>query len=221
VATTDANGVPVVGKLRVTVGENRIVMLPDGQLVARPVQQAEPTSQAFEPATKAALAAQLRVSQLSGFQTKETRRYLYVYNCSEPFAEAASRILETMFRGVAGYAQMQELPVVPPETQPELGRDSLPECAEVASCRTGKLHYQVKTPPQSVIQVLRQVGCRHDCARGIRVLQLLHQRDDDPVEFPDIERIAAALPQGIQFIESEARRGIVRVIEAENGRAAP
>jgi hypothetical protein len=115
VATTDANGVPVVGKLRVTVGENRIVMLPDGQLVARPVQQAEPTSQAFEPATKAALAAQLRVSQLSGFQTKETRRYLYVYNCSEPFAEAASRILETMFRGVAGYAQMQELPVVPPE----------------------------------------------------------------------------------------------------------
>lgn len=114
-ATTDANGVPVVGKLRVTVGENRIVMLPDGQLVARPVQQAEPTSQAFEPATKAALAAQLRVSQLSGFQTKETRRYLYVYNCSEPFAEAASRILETMFRGVAGYAQMQELPVVPPE----------------------------------------------------------------------------------------------------------
>lgn len=115
VAVTDDEGLPVVGKLWVTVGEHCIVMLPDGQLVARPAAQAPPTPQAFEPATKAALAAQLRGSQLAGFQAKETRRYLYLYNCSEPFAEAASRILETMLRGVVGYAQVQELPVTPPD----------------------------------------------------------------------------------------------------------
>ena len=52
---------------------------------------------------------------MTGFQSKETRRYLYLYNCSELFAEAASRILETMFRGVVGYAQTQEVPVTPPD----------------------------------------------------------------------------------------------------------
>jgi hypothetical protein len=115
VMIADADGVPVVGKLLVTVGETGIVMLPDGQLVTRAADRVEPTEQPFEPVTKTAQAAQLRTSQLAGFQAKETRRYLYLYNCSEPFADAASRILETMFRGVVGYAQMQELPVVPPE----------------------------------------------------------------------------------------------------------
>lgn len=115
VATSDGNDSPVVGKLLATVGENCLVMLPDGQLVARPAAHAAPTQRAFEPAAKTELAAQLRASQLAGFQAKETRHYLYLYNCSEPFAEAASRILETMLRGVVGFAQVQKLPVAFPE----------------------------------------------------------------------------------------------------------
>jgi hypothetical protein len=115
VATADGQGAPVVGKLLVSVGDVRIVMLPDGQLVTRAANRAEPTERPFEPATKAALAEQLRSARLTGFQSKETRRYLYLYNCSELFAEAASRILETMFRGVVGYFQAQEIPVAPPE----------------------------------------------------------------------------------------------------------
>ena len=115
VTTAGVDGAAVVGKLLVTVGDNGIVMLPDGQLVVRSVRQFEATEQPFEAASKAALAAQLRSDALADFRTKETRRYLYLYNCSEPFAEAASRILETMFRGVVGYAQTHEIPVSPPE----------------------------------------------------------------------------------------------------------
>lgn len=115
VATVDADAQPVVGRLLAFVGQTRIVMLPDGQLAARSADQAKPTPHPFEPATKAAVAARLRAASLPGFQSTETRRYLYLYNCSEPFAQAASRILETMFRGVVGYAQVHELTAVVPE----------------------------------------------------------------------------------------------------------
>ncbi len=115
VATVDDQGTPVVGKVLVNVGDTRVVLLPDGQLVKRAADGAQPTEQPFEPASKAALADRLRASRLTGFQSKETRHYLYLYNCSELFAEATSRILETMFRGMVGYARAQEIPVAPPE----------------------------------------------------------------------------------------------------------
>ena len=41
-----------------------------------------------------------------------------MYNSSELFAEATSRILETMFRGVVGYMQTQKLDVHPPRHCP-------------------------------------------------------------------------------------------------------
>ena len=115
VMTTDDQGLPVVGKLWVSVRDQRVVLLPDGQLVARAAAQAEPTDKPFQPATKADVSERLRAAQLPGFQSKETRHYLYLYNCSEAFAEAASRILETMFRGVVTYAQAQQVEVVQPE----------------------------------------------------------------------------------------------------------
>lgn len=115
VLTVDDRGASVVGRLWGIAGEQRVVMLPDGQLVLRPAAQTPNTARPFEPATKTAIADQLRSSLLPGFQSKETRHYLYLYNCSEPFAEAASRILETMFRGVVAYAQTQEIEVAPPQ----------------------------------------------------------------------------------------------------------
>ena len=102
VATADGQGAPVVGKLLVSVGRHARRDAAGRTAGHAAANQAEPTERPFEPATKAALADQLRSSALTGFQSKETRRYLYLYNCSEPFAEAASRILETMFRGVVG-----------------------------------------------------------------------------------------------------------------------
>jgi len=115
VLTADDQGLTVVARLWGIAGEQRVVMLPDGQLVLRPAAQTQNTERPFEPATKTAIADQLRSSLVPGFQSKETRHYLYLYNCSEPFAEAASRILETLFRGVVAYAQTQEIEVAPPE----------------------------------------------------------------------------------------------------------
>jgi len=115
VLTAGDQGLSVVGRLWGIAGDQRFVMLPDGHLVPRPAAQTQITEKPFEPATKPAIADQLRSSLLPGLQSNETRHNLYLYNCSERFAEAASRILETMFRGVVTYAQAQKIEVAPPE----------------------------------------------------------------------------------------------------------
>ncbi len=116
VLTRDDVAQKVVARVHVTVGDNRIVMLPDGRLEVRSAAEASFTDQPFEPMTKEDIAESLRESGLNGFRTKETRRYLYVYSCSDRFAEVTSRVLETMFSGVVTYAQGQKIDVHPPET---------------------------------------------------------------------------------------------------------
>jgi hypothetical protein len=51
----------------------------------------------------------------NGFKMKHGNRYLYICNSSDLFLDAASRILETMFRPVVSFAQSQKLEVQPPE----------------------------------------------------------------------------------------------------------
>lgn len=114
VTTTDDAGTPVVGKTHVNVGEHRIVLLPDGQLVARHQRDAQPTERPFEPITKAALAARL-VAEFPGFQVRQSRRYVFVSNTSEEFAAVAGRILDTMFPGVVSYAKAQKIETHEPE----------------------------------------------------------------------------------------------------------
>lgn len=111
----DASGETVVARTHVQVGSHRLLVLPDGELVARPVQETPETERAFEPLTKDALAKRLLGSLQNGFRTKQTVRYLYVYNTSDVFAEATSRILETMFAGLVRYMQTQKLDVRAPE----------------------------------------------------------------------------------------------------------
>jgi len=116
VLTRDELNQPVVAKVHVNVGENCIVMLPDGHLVSRSATDVAPTDQPFEPLSKDAIAQRLADSGFEDFGTRQTRRYLFVYNCSDRFAEVTSRILETMFRGVQTYAQAQKIEVNAPET---------------------------------------------------------------------------------------------------------
>jgi hypothetical protein len=115
IATADDDGKPVVAKLLVDVGANRVVILPDGRLVSRPRQDATSTDRKFAPIEKDALAARLLETEFSGFKTNQTRRYLYLYNTSEEFALATSRIMETMFPGVANYAKAQKITTVEPD----------------------------------------------------------------------------------------------------------
>ena len=114
VTTTDAAGNPVVALLHTEVGENSIVMLPDGSLHARKPGETAATERAFEPESAVALAARLMEGEFAGFRVKKGARYLFIYNTSEPFAQTTSRILETMFRGVVLYAQAQKIDVHAP-----------------------------------------------------------------------------------------------------------
>jgi hypothetical protein len=116
VLTYDEQASPVTARVHVNVGENRVVMLPDGQLVVRSLADSPPTQRPFEPATKEGIARDLTTQSLRGFRKKETLHYVYLYNSSEGFVEITSRILETMYGGVVKYAQAQEIEVQPPET---------------------------------------------------------------------------------------------------------
>ncbi len=105
----------VVALLHAEVGERRVVILPDGQLEALPTAQAELTSEPFRPATKDEIAAGLEEQGLRDFKVRNTARFVYVYNTSEPFYKGTSRILETMYPAVLAYFKRLKLPVHHPE----------------------------------------------------------------------------------------------------------
>ena len=111
VLTDDGEGNVVVARVHVRVGNHTIVMIPDGRLVTRSRNQAQPTERPFVPATKDELVTKLTSNDFAGFKTKTTRRYLFVYNTGDLFATATSRIMESMFRGVVAYAENQRIDV--------------------------------------------------------------------------------------------------------------
>lgn len=115
VTTRDEEGNAIVAKIHVEVGEYRVVMLPDGTLVIRKSNETELTDRAFQAASKDELAGRLSSNTFKNFKTDQTRRYLYVYNTSDDFALATSRILETMFKGVVQHAQAQRIEVTEPD----------------------------------------------------------------------------------------------------------
>ena len=113
-ATVDETGSPVMARIHVRVGDGAVVLLPDGQLVARKSGQFTNTDRPFVPITREALLDRL-AAEFPGFKTKKTNHYLYVYDTSDEFALATSRILETMLPGVKGYAEINKLEVHSPE----------------------------------------------------------------------------------------------------------
>jgi hypothetical protein len=115
VATTDAEGAAVVAKTQVRVGASRIVMLPDGQLVARKSGQAEPTERPYVPLTKEQLAERLLEGEFKGFKVKQTKHYIYLYTTSDQFAFGTTKILESMYPGVKKWCESQRLPAHDPE----------------------------------------------------------------------------------------------------------
>ncbi len=106
---------PTVARVYLEVGNYFVVLLPDGRLVSLPVDQTTPTDRPFEPLSKRALADQLTKDRFAGFRTRTTRRYLYVYNASDAFATATSRIMETMYPALFDYFRRQKLDVLDPE----------------------------------------------------------------------------------------------------------
>ncbi|HVX14709.1 MAG TPA: DUF1570 domain-containing protein [Pirellulales bacterium] len=115
VLVSSSDDTPVVAKTLVEVGDHLVVILPDGRLKAIAANNATPTDRKFEPATADDMAAALVEKTFSGFKTRTTKRYLYVYNASEPFLKATSTILETMYPALFAYCKRQKLPVHDPD----------------------------------------------------------------------------------------------------------
>lgn len=114
VVTNDQYGKPVVGRVHAIIGENRIVLLPDGKLVDRHRDRAPKTERPFDPASPEEVEQQLKSEFGEGFTTKTTKNYVYVYNCSERFAFGTGRILESMRPGVTNYVEKMRIDTHPP-----------------------------------------------------------------------------------------------------------
>ena len=115
VTTLDEQGRAVVARVQVNVGNYHLVILPNGQLVARLFSAAQPTERPFVAAQSEQMIADLRRGPLANFKTRITRHYVFLYDTSEDFAVATSRILEQMLPGVTGYARLRGVEVQTPE----------------------------------------------------------------------------------------------------------
>lgn len=113
--TLDERGEAVIAKRLVNVGDNAIVMMPDGQLASRHASQLAGAERPFAAADRDKLADDLKERQFPGFKSRVTRHYIFVYNTSEEFAFGTSRILETMLPGVTEYCRQFKLDVSEPQ----------------------------------------------------------------------------------------------------------
>ncbi|MEQ8788976.1 MAG: DUF1570 domain-containing protein [Pirellulaceae bacterium] len=119
VTTRDEQDREVVARVHADVGDSRIVLLPDGTLVARTKEESPPTDRPFTPFEVDQLAERLTSGDsapFNGFRVRTSTRYVFVYNTSEEFAQVASRVLESMFRGVVLSARAAGIEVHQPPT---------------------------------------------------------------------------------------------------------
>ena len=105
----------VVGRVHVEIGDRFLVMLPNGRLVSVPKIAATVTDRPFKPVTKDEIVEELTGSSFKNFKTDSTARFLYIYNTSEAFKTATSRILETMYPTLLRYCKGMGLDVHDPE----------------------------------------------------------------------------------------------------------
>jgi hypothetical protein len=119
VQTADDAGQAQVGKIHVRVGEGAVILLPDGQLVARKAGQFSPTERPYQPLGKEALQKKL-AAEFPEFKVRAASAapYVYVHTASDEFVEATGNILESMLsstKGLKAFADNQRIPVHSPE----------------------------------------------------------------------------------------------------------
>lgn len=106
-----------IGRVHVKVGENYIVVMPDGSLEARKSEDVKFTDKPVKWATAEELVAQTRSGKLKNFKTLIRNDHVFVYNTSEQMAEVTARVMDSMTRGVIRYMEGLGLkphqPVVP------------------------------------------------------------------------------------------------------------
>ncbi|MEQ8790278.1 MAG: DUF1570 domain-containing protein [Pirellulaceae bacterium] len=114
----DSHGEVVVGKIYLDMVQRYVVLLPDGRMTSVKIEETTPTERPFQPYSKDELARRLTEADgpFPGFKSRSTARYVYVYNTSEGFSTATSRILETMYSPLVAWCKRAGLEVQEPET---------------------------------------------------------------------------------------------------------
>lgn len=116
VLVRDEQGDDVVGRLHVTVGKTRMVLMPDGLLKTFPLAETRDASESFVPMDMNAIEAKLlKDPKLAGFKTIRSRRFLYVYNTSDIFIRSTRTILESMYPAVRKYFSRSGIDIHEPE----------------------------------------------------------------------------------------------------------
>ncbi len=95
----DATGKVFVTKVHAQLGNRTAVFLPDGQ-IGWPDRHSF-TESPFVPATADEIAKELSYGEFKGFHVLKTQHYVLVYDCSKNFAVASSKLLESLYNGLA------------------------------------------------------------------------------------------------------------------------
>ena len=106
VSTIDEAGRSIIAKVHVKVGDNFVVLLPNGRLTSRLSSQIESTDKEFKPVQQKEIAKAILDNELARFSKmkfERSKHYVYLYNTSTGFKDATQRILESMFNGVKAY----------------------------------------------------------------------------------------------------------------------
>ena len=115
VTTVDEDGRGCVARVVCRVGEHYVVMLPDGRIVGRKNDDADPTDREFEPATGEQVGKNIVQDRLRGFQVLTTKHFVFVYNTTPEFAEVTSKVMESMLKGLMDFCEKQGIQVHEPE----------------------------------------------------------------------------------------------------------
>lgn len=94
------SGETVVGLLYCRVGDNAVVMMPDGQLEGYAWSDIAFSESKFKPARKQDVGKQLQENGFGDFAVESSRNYVFVYNTSPRFLTVTKSILESMRKGV-------------------------------------------------------------------------------------------------------------------------
>ncbi|MBX3412683.1 MAG: DUF1570 domain-containing protein [Pirellulales bacterium] len=105
----DENGKALVSRLHCAIGDQCLVLLPDGKLNLVPRVDTRPSNKPFQAADAQTMMARLRTGKFSSFKTAASEHYLYVYSCSEQFYQSTRDILESLYPGVIARLEQWDL----------------------------------------------------------------------------------------------------------------
>lgn len=106
---------PVVARLLCRGGATAFVHLPGGEIHYDDADEMTPTSKPFKPLSFEELGKHLVNLHFKGFKVASSKRYLYVYKCSDKFRLGTSKILESMYNPLEQYFKREKIPTVEAE----------------------------------------------------------------------------------------------------------